>query len=71
MATDLANLQTAYSQTIARLVAVTASTNMTYTVDGETYNKTEYMQALSAQIEVLKKAIQAEASPFEVRTLAR
>jgi hypothetical protein len=52
------------------LAALTANPKPSYTLDGETYNWSEYYQILTDQLIILDRAIQREGGPFERRTIA-
>lgn len=67
MATAVENLITARDNAAARLAEITASQAPTYTENGRTVNRTEYMTALQAMITSLNQQI-AAMGPFEVRT---
>ena len=57
MATPLENLQTAYEQVCANLVAITATPKPSYNIDGQDVDWTEYMKMLTEQLEALAAAI--------------
>jgi hypothetical protein len=69
MATVLENLESVYAQVAAELAfvnAVTTNPKPTYTIDGETWNWTEYRQMLMDRLATLKRAIQDEGGPYIV-----
>ena len=59
------DLQTAYNNLCARIADVTANPKVSYTIDGRTYNWTEYLAMLIQNRAPLKQAIQDELGPFE------
>ncbi len=58
MPSDLANLKTAYSQILERIVEVTASTQPTYSLDGQSFSRTEYLAQLATQAKEMLETIQ-------------
>lgn len=63
MPTDIDQLKTVKSQLLARLAEVTASTQPTYSIDGQSVSRTEYMSALQERMEKINELIQVE-EPF-------
>ncbi len=75
MASDLQNLTAARSSLIASLAAEAAyqegyGPQPSYTLDGESYQKTEWREAVTRKIETLDKLIQNR-RPFIIRSRAR
>lgn len=64
----LDDLQASYNQVAARIKEITATPNPTVSIDGESINKTEYLEALTRQLLEIKKAIQRDSDPIEIRT---
>ena len=66
----LADLQTAYANIAAKLVAMTANPKPNYSLDGESYSWQQLFASYTAQLEKLKDAIQREEGPYELRSQA-
>lgn len=60
MATDLEELKTSYSQIVARIKEVTASTQPTYSLDGVSVSRAEYLRTLMDEAKAMKELIQIE-----------
>lgn len=67
MASDLENLQTAYTNVCTKLADVTASPKPSYSVDGKSVSWGEHYKQLTTLRDDLKKAIVNEEGPFESR----
>lgn len=69
MATDNLTLgDRIISNMLVLIDLVTASPNPTYTVGGKTFNKAEYLQALSQELENMRLSRQRDDGYFEVVT---
>lgn len=68
MATRAQNLQTALNQMAERLVEVTASPQMTYSVDGKSYDKNGYINLLINDMKPLEDALARASGPYEIST---
>jgi len=55
------------TQIEARIVQVTASLNPSYSVEGHSYSKGEYLEILGRQLEQMMK-LRAQSHPFEIVT---
>lgn len=71
MPSVLDNLNTAYANVAVLLAEVTASNQPTYTENGRTVQRAEYLQILEQRLLGLKQAIQREESPWMVMTRMR
>jgi hypothetical protein len=64
--TAVTNLQLAYLQSTALIAQVTASAQPTYSENGRSVPKAEYLSMLIEKQEGLLKAIQMASGPFDV-----
>jgi len=67
MATDAEQYATIKTQTLARLVEITAQHKPTYTIDGQTVKWADYQRALEAKVEWCNKMLAGE-DPYEIVT---
>lgn len=76
MATNLENLQAIKRDLLAALAAEAAyqagsgGPQPSYSLDGESYQKTEWREAVLRKVDVLNRLIQAE-QPYVIRSRAR
>lgn len=59
------------NQIAQRIREITAEANPTVSIDGVSVSRTEYLTALTNQLEVVEKALQRAGSPFFVMSKAR
>ncbi|MES2342315.1 MAG: hypothetical protein V4597_11600 [Pseudomonadota bacterium] len=62
------NLDVAIDNVVARILEVTSSPKPNYTLDGEQYEWSDYLDMLNRQLLVLEQARQRADGPFEVRS---
>lgn len=62
---NLEKLRTAYDQVLDRLNQVTATPKLTYDIDGQKFNWTEYTKMLQESAANLRKQIDSLTEPFE------
>jgi hypothetical protein len=67
MPTDLEQIATIKSQTLARIVEITAQPKPTYDIDGQKVAWESYLKQLQATVAWCDERIGA-AEPFEIRT---
>lgn len=67
MTTNLAQIQTIRTQTLALLVTATASMQPTYSIDGQSMSRGEYLKQLTDTI-AWCDAQEATTDPFEITT---
>ncbi len=68
MPTDLEQLQTIRTQTLARIAELTANPKPTYYVDGQTVAWNEYLARLQATVDWCERKLAGE-EPIEIRSL--
>jgi hypothetical protein len=75
--TRLQKLEKARDQITDRLVEITASTQISYSMEGKSVSKTEYMEALTRQLKELDELVTraggegAAVAPFCTRAVVR
>lgn len=67
MPSDLEQLETIRSQTLAILLDVTAHPKPSYTLDGQTVSWSEYLLRLRATVDWCERKL-AGCGPFEIRS---
>ncbi len=68
MPTDAEQLATIKTQTLANIVAITASPNPTYTIDGQEIEWAEYLRQLQSTLAWVNKQLVQAGGPYEVHT---
>jgi hypothetical protein len=67
MPSDLEQLQTIRSQTLALIGELTANPKPTYTLDGQTVSWSQYLAALQATVDWCERKLAGQ-EPFEVHS---
>lgn len=67
MPTDAEQIATIKTQTLALIVTVTASANPSYSIDGVSFSKSEYLKTLQETVEWCDSQLgTGTAEPFEI-----
>ena len=67
MSSDLEQLQTIKSQTLARIAELTANPKPTYYLDGQTVSWNEYLARLQATVDWCERKLAGQ-EPFEIHS---
>jgi hypothetical protein len=68
---DQNNIYLAFSQVCALIVTVTASPQPSYSENGRSVPKSEYLSTLIAQQKTLLQSLQMACGPFELQSVVR